>query len=321
MRLYSLQVLRGFAASAVVLLHASNLSLPSENRWRFDLGAVGVDLFFVLSGVIICLVARGSPAEFLKRRFWRVVPLYFALTLIAGLLVKDITPANVATSLTFWPAWGAMTLPVLGIGWTLCFEMLFYLCVAWSLRGPWQLLLATFGLCMAGLFATGATVFQFLGNPIILEFLAGVVIAHWWKQGVRAQPWPLIGAGVAILLLIPDVQTITTIEQTMTGETSLARAFLVGTPCALIVWGFLNLEVGWPKFLIAAGDASYSIYLAHAVALTPFYFVILPSWLPAVPFYLFISGCAAFFAYQWIERPLLERTRGNRLPAQYHAAA
>ena len=124
----------------------------------------------------------------------------------------------------------------------------------------------------------------------------------------------MVGAGLGLLLVLPDIYALADPFDTMTGETSLQRAFFVGVPSALIVWGFLNLQIRWPKFLIDLGDASYSIFLAHAVIMYPLSYTLLPGVLQtySLPFHLLMFGWTSFFCYQWIEKPLLERIRHRR---------
>ncbi len=70
-----------------------------------------------------------------------------------------------------WPATDQMTAPALGVGWTLCFEMLFYACAALVLiERRWVFaIIGAYGI--AFLLRPIGPIFQFLGNPIILEFL------------------------------------------------------------------------------------------------------------------------------------------------------
>lgn len=84
----TVQMLRGFAASAVVLFHL----LPFEQKYltgatimpdALVVGQAGVDIFFVISGFIVTTVSidhAGRPLnslDFLMRRFWRIYPTYW----------------------------------------------------------------------------------------------------------------------------------------------------------------------------------------------------------------------------------------------------
>jgi peptidoglycan/LPS O-acetylase OafA/YrhL len=80
-KLDSLQIIRAFAASLVAMCHIWNDGvLPG---FVVDLGGFGVDLFFALSGFIMCLTVKldtgtkGQNAElFLIRRITRIFPIY-----------------------------------------------------------------------------------------------------------------------------------------------------------------------------------------------------------------------------------------------------
>ena len=126
--------LRAIAVLSVIFFHAGLDAIPG--------GYLGVDIFFVISGFIICFVADDRrPAEFMWDRIARVVPLYWLLTLAAtavafidpSLFKSTIAdPALVLQSLLFIPFVKAnLTMqPVLFVGWTLNYEMFFYLVFA-----------------------------------------------------------------------------------------------------------------------------------------------------------------------------------------------
>src|SRR5690242_21176376 len=75
--LYSIHFLRFIAATGVVVHHSELLA-----RWNIVVGSAGVDLFFVISGVVIGLSTppEMSIREFLVRRFIRIFPLYWLAT-------------------------------------------------------------------------------------------------------------------------------------------------------------------------------------------------------------------------------------------------
>src|SRR5690242_14114495 len=110
----SIQYLRGLAALGVLAFHAAERA-----GGTFDLGAAGVDVFFVISGFIMWVIAAErptTPAAFLSRRIQRIVPLYWAVTLTVAavaVLVPGSFPrlqvswAAVLKSLLFVPYEGA----------------------------------------------------------------------------------------------------------------------------------------------------------------------------------------------------------------------
>jgi Acyltransferase family len=112
-RIVSIQYLRALAALAVVVFHAD------PNAFT---GQAGVDIFFVISGYIMWMIARSEPTilNFISARVTRIVPLYWLATMIMSLHLH--APADaVAKSMLFIPFIGEQgrIWPVLVPGWTL----------------------------------------------------------------------------------------------------------------------------------------------------------------------------------------------------------
>jgi len=118
--------------------HAS--SWPIVARAPFDVGYVGVPIFFALSGFLISL--RYTPKladrrvtywQYWLNRFARIYPLYFfVLTAFVAIPQKGITLTDtrailVAYTLTqaFFPS---LLLAGVAVGWTLTLELIFYFC-------------------------------------------------------------------------------------------------------------------------------------------------------------------------------------------------
>jgi exopolysaccharide production protein ExoZ len=172
-RFGGLQILRFIAALAVILYHSRGaaqdyLGQTSAIFAPFVYGSYGVDLFFVISGFIIYHVVsrrENDARSFLWRRITRIVPLYWCLTVvavIAALLFPTMLRSNEDYSLgallhsLFFVSFVTRELPILYVGWTLEFEMFFYLATALFLLGtasPWAKLIATMSaLVIVGLF-------------------------------------------------------------------------------------------------------------------------------------------------------------------------
>src|ERR1700744_5445970 len=85
--------IRGLAAFWVFGMHLTMYRATSFSPFGtfFSQGAIGVDVFFALSGFILSSVFEGIPrsyiAGFLKKRFFRVYPLHFVTMLVIGVLV------------------------------------------------------------------------------------------------------------------------------------------------------------------------------------------------------------------------------------------
>lgn len=291
-RLHSIQILRFIAAFLVVYAHsvdsARNIGakvLPLAPGYLENFGAIGVDIFFVISGFIITQTAylrkHQKPGNFLKHRLLRIVPIYYLLSLpwIAVALFihhEGIVPSRVVATFLFWPAFpAAMEYPYLFVGWTLCFEMLFYVSIAFSLTGRlrWVVAATLFAACWSYRTAGhNIPLFQFLGNPIVLEFLSGVGIALVWYKGLRQSLTIFALSFICVIvwvgyLLANGYGSSSEVQETLDASHSLQRVCLFGIPSALLVLGALQIEkplrVAQLSLLIFLGDASYSIYLVH----------------------------------------------------------
>ncbi len=147
--LYSIQYLRAVAAYLVVLFHISaTLNGKGSDIAVFETGAIGVDIFFVLSGFLMAMIVgqrREIDGQFLLRRIIRIAPLYYLLTsvlfVIAALapdfLVSDrLNFAQLFASFLFipFPSADGSLAPILSLGWTLNYEMFFYCLIALTTR-------------------------------------------------------------------------------------------------------------------------------------------------------------------------------------------
>lgn len=268
-RLRSIQYLRAVAALLVVFHHARNPKPGLYDPLTPILwGQAGVDLFFVISGYVLYRSAISERAfEFLKRRFWRVVPLYWLATIATAALDIAHSPTkltapfagHILKSLLFIPhmslevpgqAW-----PYILQGWTLNYEIFFYLLVTLGIasRRPIVVPVTLIALCVAtGLIVRSPNLlWRTYSDPLMLEFLLGVALARC-DQNVRA-PFVILLLPLGCLLIA------------LSGFFDGPRIVLWGIPALLIIAGALALErngflphFGW---LGRLGDASYAIYL------------------------------------------------------------
>ena len=341
--LYSLQNLRALAAYAVVAYHLSKFlgaetTLPISD---FNLGAAGVDLFFVLSGFVMIHVtsAHENWPTFMLKRIARVVPLYWLATIATIIMVQlapwtfptaDMSWSNLLRSLFFLPGLdSAGTLkPLLYVGWTLNFEFLFYALFAISLKAPAKHRFAVLGglvlsVLAAGNLASGLIFNQFYGNPLLLEFLAGAGVASllkwqafkaWWKNAYVWFVWAALGVGALIAIGLEHKPT------------SDERIFYYGIPALLLVFacasGELTNKPVKRSVLSWLGDTSYSAYLLHPflISIVGVITVKLTNTgvLGAVAATVSIvtaTVIAAWMSYEIVERPAarLVRAAGHKL--------
>lgn len=320
-RLYGLQTLRALAALMVL---AGHIRAEAAHYFALDLpGAAlpwtrGVDIFFVISGFIVTLSAArfaGRPGAFLSRRLRRVVPLYaFFTTLMVALLLvtpgalKDtgLDPAQILSSYLFLPyeRGDGRIAPVLSLGWTLNYEVFFYVVLALCLALPRPLLtccIALAAFCHIAPLLPPVTAVRFYGDPLVLEFIFGVILARLWQCGfVRPS------ARLALAALVLGLALMTVLHQS-----TLPRVLAAGLPATLIVGAGTLLAPRGPLPFQALGDASYALYLSHRFVLRAATLVLVPL-LPATPlaalvFCLLVGGLslwAALAVHRHIERPL-----------------
>jgi len=328
--LLTIQALRAIAAGAVVALHAF-VMLVHNAGYSLEIpifGASGVDLFFVISGFVMVYTTRGefgqpsSTMSFIRRRIIRVVPIYWFYTTVLVLLLAFF-PGLFSKAQADWPHAISSYLfllsknnvgqvgTVLQTGWTLCYEMYFYLLFAMLLRLPEKVFLPA----AAAIFSVGIAVGE-LGvpvpvwltvatNPILLEFYLGAVIAFLYLSGFHlSRFW----ATVAIVGAIATILLAENVDQGL-----WPRVVFWGIPGGALLLAAISLEragLHTPRPLVVLGNSSYSLYLVHPFllpAMGKFWASFhLADTLP--PALLFISGfcicmVAGHLSYLFLETP------------------
>ena len=345
-KLEGVEASRGAAAILVVGLHVTNVVADQYGKPVFgglmSFGHAGVDFFFVLSGFIITFIHRrdlGRPDQFWqfwRKRLWRIYPVYwFAAAGFMALLLYSPTrdgaerhPAHLIASFLLWPE---EAVPILGVGWSLRHELLFYavfgtlilhrrlglaLLLAWA---------AGIALNIATVLATGSPYFHGIWQEIVFrllnaEFFFGMGVAVL-VQRPAWRPLAVFGAGVALFLgtgLLESFGPALPSEWPVRhlGYAAGAAAALYGTAC-------LDQGRGWavPRWAVALGSASYSIYLVHVpVALVLAEAARRVRGTVAVPeelaFVLVAGGAIAggLIVHRLVERPVMRyaRTGSNR---------
>jgi exopolysaccharide production protein ExoZ len=321
--LLSIQALRAIAAFSICLVHFETLYRTLSGMATTTLVLIpltsGVDLFFVISGFVMVyssdeLFGRAdSPLRFLRKRLARIVPLYWVVTAIGlylGIWLGAGMPdaESIIKSILFVPfvnRSGAIQ-PIYGVGWTLNFEMFFYLVFAGTLllRRQIAILVACgflIGIVILGaLFQPTSTILAYWSEPIILEFVFGMIAAILFHWGIRLPPalgWLLCIIGVIAL------------SQRVPGTLDSNRWLTCGLPAAAVFTGLVlrrPLPAAGFRWLGALGDASYSIYLLHVIVIA----IIYKLW-PSGPtkWVVLATGLAltviiSLGSYRWFEKPV-----------------
>jgi exopolysaccharide production protein ExoZ len=332
-QLLSIQYLRGLAALSVLVTHALQWPLAEINMALLKTGRLGVDVFFVISGFIITSIAgdgRLDPKEFLVRRSFRIVPAYWAATLLITILAVAMptlfrttipTIEGLMKSLLFIPSLEPKA-PLLLLGWSLNFEVFFYLLFAslFFLRSEVRtlVLLGIFAVLIGvGQFCNGlGHVETFYTSPSLVGFSVGTILAQAYRHGLITRfcsqlRWTTLAASCVLLVAFYVV------EWNGEEEIALWKHLLMSTTALSIVSFGLSHEaagdVTYVRFFKSIGDISYSVYLFHIFSVGAIWAVakrFLDIHQPSV--YL---GCASLAVavglisglacYHFIERPFL----------------
>lgn len=281
-----IQALRFIAALAVVVCHATFYAQERlvDGVFRYNAGSSGVGLFFVISGFVMIIASEkllntvDGWKQFAARRIVRIVPLYwfatsiklFALLFTANLVLHaEVDWIYILKSYFFVPAVNVddHIKPLLGVGWTLLFEMFFYAVFAMCLFlriDAVKFCAGLFGvLALASIFKTDSwpTALYFYSDPIVLDFLWGMLAAKLIQQRIYM---PKTVAMVAVALSLVYLFMLWRILDWPGGK------MLCGIASLLLVYGCASLErqinIRVPQVLIFWGAASYAIYLFHPLA-------------------------------------------------------
>ena len=268
----SIQVLRFFAAFSVMMVH-----LPV-----FEFGIWGVDIFFVISGFIMMYVTENNEKFFLLKRIFRIVPLYWILTLgvfALAIFVPDVlnnTTANIVhliKSLFFIPfdKNGTGHFPILFLGWTLNFEVIFYFLFSLSLvffkenRMIACSIFIIIFLVFNKIFSEKNFIFETYANDIFIEFIFGMMLFTIWKKYKNKISTNLSNHFICLAILLVSIFIL--------NYYNFSRSVSYGLPSLILAVYFLFFlnHLKFPKILVSLGDASYCIYLLHPYVIQFFY--------------------------------------------------
>jgi exopolysaccharide production protein ExoZ len=336
-----IQILRGIAATLVVFHHSLEESLAISAKiapeWLIRMGACGVDIFFVISGFIIFSVTYGreprNPEKaplFLLKRFVRIFPLYWICLLVtlalwlSGHFYRSlhIDAHSLGSSVFLLPS----NKMIIGVAWTLVFEMYFYYLFAITLylRSARLAVLTTSALICAGLLLSKllpvGSLKHFLSDPIALEFCFGLILAYFIHRQVLGGVW-LKYLWLPGMILMAVGAAFAANNSSTSGLASNVRYLAWGLPALLVTGSFINMQFDkslLTRIFVSVGDASYAIYLTHPTMMILFaslirYHILKPTAYPMLWPWLFamLSIAIGLLMHRSIERPILAWLRGS----------
>lgn len=337
--LYNLHLLRVIAALGVVYFHITSVA-GLELEW--DVGSRGVDVFFVISGFIIAYIGTSKPEQFFLRRVIRVVPFYWAATLFVFAMVSvaphlfHTTTASIPhllASLAFLPhmASSGDMVPTLVLGWSLNYEMFFYVWFAISLRiSPRWAPVMCVGWLVAIMLAIHASssaspIMTFYARPIILEFCFGLAVFYLfrWASARRDALARVPGLkGLLLIVLVGNLIALNVFEECC--SETLPRYIVAGVPSFFIVLGALLLERVFGlatrnKLIYLLGEASYIIYLVHPYIIFTVLRVVArgatawsaPAMAALILALLALTSAISIAIHVWFEKPVMAYLRAR----------
>jgi len=269
----------------------------------------GVDIFFVISGFVMLhtqFKRKSLPLNFIKARLIRIVPIYwivssfvvFLFFLDSGVIIKrNFTIELISSSYFFYSYLINDIYPIIVQGWTLEFELLFYIIFAVSLNFRSLKLTIIFATIILTLITVLTKQFLFI------EFIFVMIIAYMYNEIKINKRIGLTCLMFGFFLLLLSIEYSMRLE-------SLSRIFFWGIPSTLIIFGSVFGKQLNNSILLYLGNASYSIYLVHLFSIIAFYrfsSIFLKGYdadiLVIFCFILtIISGC---LFYSFIEKPII----------------
>jgi peptidoglycan/LPS O-acetylase OafA/YrhL len=339
-KLISLQVLRAVAAFLVLFTHVFNTAQGRVSVFHMlysnDFGAIGVDIFFVLSGAVMTIITykgrEKSVSGFFIKRCRRIIPLYWLISL-AGFVIwyvchnELLSYASVIKTLTIIPILNKnhFGVGILTVSWTLSFEFFFYIVFSVAIwinprkASALSFIIISMLVLLGMVYKFQDARLVFFTNPIMIEFLFGCVCAWIFLSPVKFSPvLSVILLAASILLLFSGVffgfdDAIAHEGNTQKATSSLLRVYEWGLPSFVLVLCFLMAEKSGtfkaPELAVKMGDSSYTLYLLHVPLITIIQTIFLAMHIvsPNVYFIINIAACliTAHYVHVYVELPML----------------
>jgi peptidoglycan/LPS O-acetylase OafA/YrhL len=319
----SLDGLRAISVMLVVISHlCGTRNYPLHDTGRFNLGLLGVRVFFVISGYLITSILLSELAKtgtinlkrFYVRRTLRLFPAAWIFIATAGVLGWTgwlaLHRYDLLFAFTYTSNYYEGRSPAIGHLWSLAVEEQFYLLWPITLKvlGKTRSRRFLFGLIMAAPFCRlmslmVAPAFNFL---IWSDSLGtGCLLALLWKDLAKDQRYQRLISShwIAVMPLaalavnyIPSTKVSWLVGDTIQNFSIALCVHWSILNASTIVGRFLNL-----RFMASLGVLSYSLYLWQQL----FSVFGVKSVLAVFPFNLVLMFAAALVSYLFIEKPFL----------------
>jgi exopolysaccharide production protein ExoZ len=336
---YSIQFMRFVAAAMVVFDHSTGAlssyfgDISETIKYVGRTGASGVHIFFVISGFVMVYSSfsrHGSEArfytlDFLRRRFIRIYPIYWFYCICYLVFYEvfgqgyQLSLADILRSLLLLPDYSPL---IIGPGWTLSYEIYFYLSFGVALAAGLFTGLIALAIYYAAFVVFGNIahwhlqwpLLKFLSNPLLIEFLFGAGIAYLLLKRFS------FSRNISIWLQLIAISLFAIAY--VVGYGNAPTAITWGVPSALLIAGLVFNErkgIIWPfvKRLAFLGDSSYSLYLIHILIIDVNVRLISRLELQRIVgglvlCFLITGACiiCAIVCYEFVERKLLLSLRG-----------
>ncbi len=300
----NIQALRGIAVLLVIFYHLVGVQIQSSSDYALpkvlQFGAVGVDIFFLISGFLMMAITQDTPSgfssamQFMKRRLLRIYPMYWLVSIPVTYLLffssRDVLlslklnpdaaryipdlPEYLFKSALLFPQ---VNLPPLTISWTLIHEIFFYCVFSLLLLTPlrariwlialWSVTTLVFWCLLKP--SQYQPISYLLCNPLTLEFTTGCFLAVALQKAIKIQS-PRFFLSLGCISIIAT-WLIWVFRNDYDFPIADMRVLYFLLPCALLLASAVLMEQHkalLPKSLQLIGDASYSLYLTHIVFLS-----------------------------------------------------
>ena len=259
-------------------------------------GGIGTDFFMLLSGFFSYRTWNRGTCDyvsFLKRRLYRVYPLFFLVSLLyisASLVYASLShlPSSaggatvyILQSLLFLP--GVLPIqPLMAVAWTMSWVVLFYLLTPVISRTLDRLGLSSlqksWTLAFAAIFWMAVSQVTGWMQPRTAMFLVGMSLSEAFtnrtRAGAKPLTWTVTCAWLSLSMAAVTGRTVVMLDPARvgSGRADLLAALATAVAVGAFVWSVLRGAMGLRKAfawapLVWLGVVSYSFYLTHGMAI------------------------------------------------------